>query len=661
MIGSRIGGRYEIIKYIGGGGMSRVYLAHDIILSRDVAIKVLNYDFSNEVELKRRFTREALSATSLTHPHIVDIFDVGEEGVLHYLVMEYIEGQTLKEFINSNGPLSPEQALPIMRQLVSAISNAHYNGIVHRDIKPQNILMDADGNVKITDFGIAMALSATAHTKTNSVLGTVHYLSPEQARGGMATKKSDIYSLGIVFYELLAGKLPFSGESAVSIALKHLQEETPSVRQLFPSIPQSVENVILKATAKDAADRYRSADEMQDDLATVLSPERANEEKFTVIYDDDKTRAIPVVTDLNKFESVEETKKIERIVPEEKPVATKRRKKWPIIVTGISALLVVTLLLILLPVLLGPKKAEVPNVTNYDETAAADLLEENGFKVGERIEQASEDVEPGKVIRTDPEAGKKRDVGTPVILYVSKGKETTKIESYTGEQFIQTARVLANYFRSIDSEPIFSDEPEGTIIGQRPEAGEFVVFAETDLVFIVSKGKDIRKVRNLVGMDENELSQYEKTSEFTLVKKEEHSEDVPAGKVVSQNPAEGTEIEKGGIVEVVISKGAVQKPVQVIIQTVTIEYVPEEASSWEYDEDKGEYVEVEPERKPQNVRIYVQDRNSTMTDPVDEFPITENTQREIKIELEEGQSGMYRIMRDTTLVSEKRFDYSDAE
>ena len=248
MIGKRISGRYEIIKYIGGGGMSKVFLAHDVILDRNVAIKILNYDFTNEEDLKRRFMREALSATSLTHPHIVNIFDVGEEGELHYLVMEYIEGQTLKEFITSNGPLSPEQAIPIMRQLVSAISNAHYNGIIHRDIKPQNILMDSDGDVKITDFGIAMALSATAHTKTNSVLGTVHYLSPEQARGGMATMKSDIYSVGIVLYELLTGKLPFSGESAVAIALKHLQEETPSVRALFPTIPQSVENVILKAT-----------------------------------------------------------------------------------------------------------------------------------------------------------------------------------------------------------------------------------------------------------------------------------------------------------------------------------------------------------------------------------------------------------------------------
>ena len=201
-----------------------------------------------------------------------------------------------------------------MRQLVSAIANAHHNGIVHRDIKPQNILMDAEGNVKITDFGIAMALNATAHTKTNSVIGTVHYLSPEQARGGMATKKSDIYSLGIVFYELLTGELPFSAETAVAIALKHLQEETPSVRLAYPGIPQSVENVILKATAKDAAYRYQSADGMYDDLLTVLSPERQHEEKFTIPFDDDRTRIIPAITDSSKVDESDETKIMEPVV-----------------------------------------------------------------------------------------------------------------------------------------------------------------------------------------------------------------------------------------------------------------------------------------------------------------------------------------------------------
>ena len=256
-----------------------------------------------------------------------------------------------------------------MRQLVSAISNAHYNGIVHRDIKPQNILMDHDGNVIITDFGIAMALSATAYTKTNSVLGTVHYLSPEQARGGMATKKSDIYSLGIVFYELLTGKLPFSGESAVSIALKHLQEETPSVRKLYPTIPQSVENVILKATAKDAVSRYKSADEMQDDLATVLSPERANEEKFVSTFDDETTRAIPAITAAtSKFDNVEQTKENQPVTPVVEKVAEpvkKKRKKWPIVVGILVGLAAIALLIVFLPGLLGLNKIEVPDVSDY--------------------------------------------------------------------------------------------------------------------------------------------------------------------------------------------------------------------------------------------------------------------------------------------------------
>lgn len=282
LIGKRINDRYKIIELIGGGGMSNVYLAHDMILNRDVAIKILRYDISNEEEFHRRFQREALSATSLAHPNIVSIYDVGEDGDMHYIVMEYIKGKTLKQYINEFSPLSPARSVQIMKQLTSAIAHAHENQIIHRDIKPQNILVDEDGNVKITDFGIATSLSATSYTKTNSVIGTVHYLSPEQARGGNATKKSDIYALGIVLYELLTGELPFSGESAVSIALKHLQTETPSVREFDASIPQSLENVVLKATAKNPIHRYSSVEEMEDDLQTVLSSNRVNEKNLSL-------------------------------------------------------------------------------------------------------------------------------------------------------------------------------------------------------------------------------------------------------------------------------------------------------------------------------------------------------------------------------------------
>lgn len=677
MIGKRIGGRYEVLKYIGGGGMSRVYLAHDVILDRDVAVKVLNYDFSNEEELKRRFMREALSATSLTHPHIVDIFDVGEDGDIHYLVMEYIEGQTLKEFIVSNGPLSPERALPIMQQLISAISNAHYNGIVHRDIKPQNILMDLEGNVKITDFGIAMALSATAHTKTNSVLGTVHYLSPEQARGGMATKKSDIYSVGIVFYELLTGKLPFSGESAVSIALKHLQEETPSVRALFPSIPQSVENVIIKATAKDAASRYGSADEMQDDLATVLSADRANEARFQVLFDDEATRAMPAIMDSSGFGHVEQTVKHEPVQKEEKskpskaksakskaepkPKKDKKRKKWPFILAG---LIVAALLIFLFINLFGLKKVEVPDVSGMMEAEAIEDLKELGFKVKESIEELSDEVDAGKVIKTNPEANKVREVGTEITLYVSIGKEMVEIDDYIGHDYDRVASILDREgYKSTDSLGEFSDKPVGTILEQNPEAGSEIVPSETDVVFTISKGKDTFKLGDLHDLDEAGFVEYAKKNGIDIVVvKEEHSEKVAAGRVVSQTPSEGTEIERGGKVQVVLSKGPEEKPIKYIIKEVPIEYMLEESTvdeDGEPEEEEGADEEEEPERKPQTIRIYVQDRKNSLADPIDEFTITEDTVKKITIELEEGQRGAYRIMRDSTLIAEDTFDYSD--
>lgn len=665
MIGSRIGGRYDILRVIGDGGMSRVYLAHDAILNRDVAIKVLHYDFANEDELKRRFQREALSATSLTHPHIVDIFDVGEDGEHHYLVMEYVEGQTLKQFIQSEGALTPEQALPIMQQLVSAIANAHHNGIVHRDIKPQNILMDAEGNVKITDFGIAMALSATMHTKTNSVIGTVHYLSPEQARGGMATKKSDIYSLGIVFYELLTGELPFSAETAVAIALKHLQEETPSVRATYPSIPQSVENVILKATSKDASYRYRSADEMYDDLFTVLSPERVDEEKFSIPYDDDQTRAIPVVNDVSKFEQVESTKKIEPIViePPQPPQPTpKKRKKWPIAAGIVGGIAVLSLLVFLIIGLLGPKQVIVPDVSDLDETEALSILEEEGLKVEGRMEQISDEIEAGKVIRTIPEAGKKRDVGSSVTLYISTGKERFELQDYTDRSYESVLTLLEVYgFLSIEADLIYSDEPEGTILEQDPPAGTEVVPGETDLIFTVSKGKETRILGDLVGYTQDQLTEYAETTGFNIdVVADVHSDTVPKGKVIFQEPNKGTAVEKGGKVKVTVSKGPEEKPVKLIIQQVTIPYEPVVPNPFDEEQDEdGNWQQPEP--VPQHIKIYIQDRTHNLNIVYQEFPITETTTRQLRFELEEGQQGSFIITRDDEEIFNEQVDDSDSE
>ncbi|MFS0688145.1 Stk1 family PASTA domain-containing Ser/Thr kinase [Sporosarcina sp. 179-K 8C2 HS] len=651
MIGKRIGGRYEVLKGIGEGGMSKVYLAHDIILDRDVAIKVLNYDFANEQDLKKRFQREALSATSLTHSHIVNIFDVGEDEELHYLVMEYIEGQTLKKYIQSNGPIQIHQAVKIMRQLVSAIANAHHNGIVHRDIKPQNILMDAEGNVKITDFGIAMALSATAHTKTNSVIGTVHYLSPEQARGGMATKKSDIYSLGIVFYELLTGELPFSAETAVAIALKHLQEETPSVRLAYPNIPQSVENVILKATAKDATYRYQSADEMYEDLLTVLSPERQHEEKFTIPFDDDRTRVIPAITDTSNFDHGEETKIIEPVVPDPGPKQKKKkRKKWPLVV-GLLALLVAiaVLLFIFWPSLFGPKNALIPEVVGLEEAEAVSKMEENGFVVEEVVEDYSDEYPAGQVIKTNPEANKKREIGSSVVLYVSIGKETTELTDYIGKDYETIADFLNGFgFRDIRPEWVHNDAPKGQILEQTPKAGEKVVPEETDIVFTVSLGKEMKKLANLYNYTKQELDDYAYKSGFNIdIVRREESDSVKEGHVISQVPSANSELEKGSKVEVVMSKGKEKKPVKYFVETVNIPYEPSNTD----DDDENS------EREQQTIQIYIQDSKHTMTTPVDEFKISEDVKREITVTLEEGQSGKYEVRRDSEVIAEKTFNY----
>ena len=268
MKGQKISDRYQIIKSIGEGGMANVYLAYDTILDRNVAVKVLRGDLSTDEKFVRRFQREALSASSLNHPNIVEVYDVGDDNGQYYIVMEYIEGKHLKELIKKRGHLTLTEVVDIMLQITDGMSVAHDSYIIHRDIKPQNIMILENGLVKITDFGIAMAMNATQLTQTNSVMGSVHYLPPEQANGKGATLQSDIYSMGILMYELLTGKLPYRGENAVEIALKHLKEPLPSIREEIPSLPNSIENIIRKATAKNIKNRYADAREMHDNLLT---------------------------------------------------------------------------------------------------------------------------------------------------------------------------------------------------------------------------------------------------------------------------------------------------------------------------------------------------------------------------------------------------------
>ncbi|MBO0959159.1 Stk1 family PASTA domain-containing Ser/Thr kinase [Neobacillus sp. MM2021_6] len=662
LIGKRISGRYKILEMIGGGGMANVYLAHDMILDRDVAVKMLRLDFANDDEFIRRFRREAQSATSLAHPNIVNIYDVGEENDLYYIVMEFVDGQTLKQYIQQNSPLRVEDTIGIMRQLTSAISHAHQNHIIHRDIKPHNILVDHDGKVKVTDFGIAMALSATSITQTNSVLGSVHYLSPEQARGGMANRKSDIYSLGIVMFELLTGRLPFSGESAVSIALKHLQSETPSVRRWNQNIPQSVENIVLKATAKDPFHRYNSVEEMEEDLRTALDLERMDEPKFAIPIDNEATKAIPVITDHHPLKNLDET----LVHSTEKPATNlnddgkkgnkknksnknnKKRKKWPMVLLSIFFVLVIlgTLSFLFLPGLLSAKEVKIPDISGMNVDDAISKLKLKGLSPGKQVEITDENMKAGKVIKTIPEIGSTVKENAKITLYVSSGKEKYELSDYVGRQYEDVIRLLDNQnFKDIKKLEKNDESEPGTIISQTPIAGEKVVPEETVLEFEVSIGPEKIVLKDLSQYSLKGAQDYASLVGLTLVVTEEKfDEKIPANMIISQAPAQGTELVKGDKVTVVISKG--QEPPKKVTRDVTIPYKPPLTG--------------EPGQK-QEVVIYIEDMNHSMTGPAETFSIVENTVKKIDLLIPYGKKAGYRVMVGTEVIAEEVINYADAE
>ena len=344
--GQMIGGRYEIVKTIGEGGMANVYMAKDTILDRKVAIKVLRGDLSGDDKFIRRFQREALSVSNLSHQNIVEVYDVGEENGQHYIVMEYIDGKTLKQLLQKRGSLTLSEVMDIMNQLTDGLTHAHGAYIIHRDIKPQNIMIQDDGLIKITDFGIAMALNATQLTQTNSVMGSVHYLPPEQANGKGSTIKSDVYSLGILMYELLTGNVPFKGDNAVEIALKHMKEKIPSIRRQNPTIPQSVENIVLRATAKNPKNRYESIHEMHEEIIHCLDEEHLNDKKYVFKYPENDLDDTKVINEVKKpkveidepkdIEEIKEKKKIEEDNTEEIQLSNKDKLKFPIILASIA-------------------------------------------------------------------------------------------------------------------------------------------------------------------------------------------------------------------------------------------------------------------------------------------------------------------------------------
>ncbi len=488
MKGQKISDRYQIIKSIGEGGMANVYLAYDTILDRNVAVKVLRGDLATDEKFVRRFQREALSASSLSNPNIVEVYDVGEDNGEYYIVMEYVEGKHLKNLLKKRGKLTVPEVIDIVLQITNGLSVAHDSYIIHRDIKPQNILILDNGMIKITDFGIAVAMNATQLTQTNSVMGSVHYLPPEQASGKGATLQSDIYSIGILMYELLTGKLPFKGDNAVEIALKHLKEPMPSIREEIPDIPQSVENIILKATAKNPKNRYADAREMHEDLKTCLDESRANELKITFKYpehDYDDTKLLKTVKQAEKTD-----KKVKKEIKDSDDTIAKKvtqkegisQNKLIIILASIfvGLVVVITALFLVIPLITSSKQTKVPDVSNYSVNEAIEILQDAGFVVAdEQRKEVSENIEEGKVTKTSPAAGSLRKEGTEIILYISLGDVTVEIEDYTGENFNEVKGrlealnlvVYMDYYNLADDEDP-NDYEEGIIVNQSVKAGE---------------------------------------------------------------------------------------------------------------------------------------------------------------------------------------------
>lgn len=469
--GQMINDRYEIIRSIGEGGMANVYLAQDTILDRKVAVKILRGDLAEDEKFVRRFQREAISASSLNDPNIVEVYDVGEDDGKYFIVMEYVQGLTLKQLIKKRGSLTLPEVVDIMLQLTSAVAHAHESYIIHRDIKPQNVIILEDGRVKIMDFGIAVALNAGEFTQTNSVMGTVYYIPPEQANGGAATIKSDIYSLGILMYELVTGHVPFKGDNPVEVAIKHMNEPIPSICEYDPEMPQSIENIILRASAKNPKNRYESAWDMHEDLETALDKERFNEPKVIYKYPekgfDDDDRPISRGGRAARNAENEETKK------------DKRMNKALIILGTIVGVLIAALLFvfILWPNISAGSDVEVPDVQGMTVKQAQNTLEDDGLEVEKKVkEETSDDVDEGKVIGTDPEIGESVKEGTKVTLIVSKGSEKIEIEDYTGEDVDDVKAKLeeAGIKVVIDKKDVASSEgkKENTIIEQDVDAGE---------------------------------------------------------------------------------------------------------------------------------------------------------------------------------------------
>lgn len=555
MKGQKINDRYQIIKSIGEGGMANVYLAYDTILDRNVAVKVLRGDLATDEKFVRRFQREALSASSLSHPNIVEVYDVGEDNGQYYIVMEYIEGCQLKQLLKKRGKLTLSEVIDIMLQISDGLSVAHDAYIIHRDIKPQNIMILDSGLVKITDFGIAMAMNSTQLTQTNSVMGSVHYLPPEQANGKGSTLQSDIYSMGILMYELLTGELPYKGDNAVEIALKHLKEKFPSIREKMPEIPQSVENIIIKATAKNPKNRYADARAMNEDLRTCLDESRVNEPKIVLPYpegDDSYKSTKTVKKDGKKDELIKE------INTEDLEPPQKQNKIFMVLLAIFTGIVVVIAsIMFMLPIITNQKEIKVPDVAGLDVSEAISRLQDEGFKIAdEQKEATSDNVPTGKVVKTSPAVGTKKTKGSEVTLYISTGNNGFIMEDFVGKNYLTVQGTLEAYgiYVIIERKDVTDSNIDASaILEQSVKAGEKVTKGDTVTLYIPNvsvKYPDFTSGDYTKEEIEKFCTQYSVTCKF----KETSSAtgDAKSGDIISQSRSSGTTVTAGATLTITI-------------------------------------------------------------------------------------------------------------
>ncbi len=618
--GYEIGHRYRIIRSLGEGGMANVYLAHDMVLDRDVSVKLLRLDLRDDPSTKRRFHREAMAATQLNDPHIVGIYDVGEDHGLQYMVMQYVKGTDLKAYIKKHYPIPLPQVIDIMEQVLSAVTTAHAHGIIHRDLKPQNILIDENKNVKITDFGIAVAVSQDSLTQTNTLMGSVHYLSPEQARGSIATKQSDIYSLGIILFELLTGKVPFEGETAVSIALKHFREEIPSVREQNKEIPQALENVIIKATAKEPAERYSSVNEMAADLKTVLDPQRANEPRLKIQQDDNGETKVLDIKHL-KADDYQPKKSTDSptVDPSTKP---QKWKKYGIVsgTLGMIVLIAVCSWWFLI------RQVIIPDVEGMTVLKAEQRLHQQNLRIGKITRVNSQAVDKNRIVSTNPDVSHKTRVSTPINLTVSTGVKQLQMADYVGEDYSSVAANLRRKGFQVHQEPVYSDDiDKGQIIRQNHKKGTIVKPAANTIIFRVSAGKEPIKIPNFKNQDISAVQQFANKNNLQLTTQEKKSKTIATNHVINQTPRAGSTLNHGDTLTVSIANSGNQT------KTTNIQInIP-------FDGNGGQ--------RENRVQVYIRDANHNLTMEYQDITINQETTINVPFTLKQGQTGAYRVVR----------------